>query len=468
MRSHRRGLLLRSVTLGLVQVVASQTFAPPTLPPPPSPPPSPPPPSPPPSPPPPSPPLPQLTPPLAPPPLNATNNATWSNVSLYNETLDNATLVDAVLFDPGLKCTALPAWGFGVGVLMGVAGSIGINVGQNMQATALDELPEELKSKPHKSKLWMWGMVIFIVFSLINFAALALAPASILTPLESIQFVTNIFYNKFVNKAKISWAMQGGTWLTVLGTVFTVIFGPVGVPCHSVRTLENYWSRPTWLVYLIISLAIAIGSYVTHIVYTRKMKLVRVQTGEPEPWAHEMVLPVSFTLYSSLAGGAQMIVQSKVFSELLAMIFQGNLTIFTGWLLYVEIVLVVACGIIWIVKLTECLGLYNPLLILPLMVGTYILFGGVRAQLPATPPSPLSRPASHSFPPSPQPPISPRIACSADRTACPPRLRVASSSRSSSSWAHANLVRTRRARSGSRLAGSCTFLAWSSCWLGST
>ena len=368
----RRGLLLRSVTLGLVHVVATQNFS--------LPPPSPPPPSPPPSPPPPSPPQPQLTPPLAPPALNATNNATWGNVSLYNETRDNATLVDdAVLLDPGLKCQALPAWGFGVGVLMGVAGSIGINVGQNMQATALDELPDELKSKPHKSKLWMWGMVIFIIFSLINFAALALAPASILTPLESIQFVTNIFYNKFVNKKMISWAMQGGTWLTVLGTVFTVIFGPVGVPCHSVRTLENYWSKPTWLVYLIISLAFAIGSYVTHIVYMRKMKLVRVQNDAPAPWAHEMVLPVSFTLYSSLAGGAQMIVQSKVFSELLAMIFQGNFTIFMGWLLYVEIVLVVTCGIIWIVKLTECLGLYNPLLILPLMVGTYILFGGVRA-----------------------------------------------------------------------------------------
>ena len=368
----RRGLLLRSVTLGLVHVVATQNFS--------LPPPSPPPPSPPPSPPPPSPPQPQLTPPLAPPALNATNNATWGNVSLYNETRDNATLVDdAVLLDPGLKCQALPAWGFGVGVLMGVAGSIGINVGQNMQATALDELPDELKSKPHKSKLWLWGMVIFIIFSLINFAALALAPASILTPLESIQFVTNIFYNKFVNKKMISWAMQGGTWLTVLGTVFTVIFGPVGVPCHSVRTLENYWSKPTWLVYLIISLAFAIGSYVTHIVYMRKMKLVRVQNDAPAPWAHEMVLPVSFTLYSSLAGGAQMIVQSKVFSELLAMIFQGNFTIFMGWLLYVEIVLVVTCGIIWIVKLTECLGLYNPLLILPLMVGTYILFGGVRA-----------------------------------------------------------------------------------------
>ena len=51
--------------------------------------------------------------------------------------------------------------------------------------------------------------------------------------------------------------------------------------------------------------------------------------------------------------------------------------IFTTWLLYVEILLVSVCGMIWIFKLTECLALYQPLLILPLMVGTYILFGGV-------------------------------------------------------------------------------------------
>jgi hypothetical protein len=32
---------------------------------------------------------------------------------------------------------------------------------------------------------------------------------------------------------------------------------------------------------------------------------------------------------------------------------------------------------IWMIRLTQCLGLYNPLIILPLMVATYILFGGV-------------------------------------------------------------------------------------------
>jgi hypothetical protein len=36
-----------------------------------------------------------------------------------------------------------------------------------------------------------------------------------------------------------------------------------------------------------------------------------------------------------------------------------------------------ATQVLWAVKLTECLALFDPLLILPLMVGVYILFGGI-------------------------------------------------------------------------------------------
>ena len=38
---------------------------------------------------------------------------------------------------------------------------------------------------------------------------------------------------------------------------------------------------------------------------------------------HDYIAPITFTLSSALLGGSQMIVQSKVFSELLSMIFQG-------------------------------------------------------------------------------------------------------------------------------------------------
>ena len=50
--------------------------------------------------------------------------------------------------DDGRECAELPEWGFAIGVCMGVVGSIGINIGQNIQALGLQELPELDRAKP--------------------------------------------------------------------------------------------------------------------------------------------------------------------------------------------------------------------------------------------------------------------------------------------------------------------------------
>ena len=283
-------------------------------------------------------------------------------------------------------CQALPSWGLLVGVAMGVAGSIGINIGQNLQAAGIMKLEEQKAMaiakgvekaatdfKPHKSRQWIVGLVIFIAFSLINFAAFALAPASVLTPLESIQFVTNIFYNRFVNRVRITRDMYLGVTITVVGTILTVVFGPEGgSSCHSIATLEGYWRSWLWWAWMVLSVSIAVSAYVAERLLRR-----RLAAGDKRAPRTTLLLPLSFTLYSALAGGAQMIVHSKVLSELLALAFQGRTEVFAEPLLYGTIVLVVVCGCIWIVQLTRCLSMYNPLLILPLMVGCFILFGGV-------------------------------------------------------------------------------------------
>ena len=259
-----------------------------------------------------------------------------------------------------------------VGVGMGVIGSIGINVGQNLQAAGIQALSLEERTQPHKSKTWIIGTATFVLFSLINFAALALAPASVLTPLESIQFVTNVVYNRVINKAVVSMRMLVGVACACAGTVLSVVFGAQPAGCHSLPQLHGFWASAVWWVYLAISLSIAVAAFVTLQIYTRRMN----KELPPLPGG-VLVRPLAFTFSSALAGGAQMIVHSKVLSELLAMLFQGQVAPLKSWLLYVELVLVITCGIIWVVKLTECLGLFDPLLILPLMVGTYILFGGV-------------------------------------------------------------------------------------------
>lgn len=259
---------------------------------------------------------------------------------------------------------------------MGVFGSIGINFGQNLQADGIQGLPVELReTMPHKSHKWRVGMAIFILFSIVNFAALAFAPASILVPLESIQFVTNVAYSYFVHRKRVTLRMLLGVGFACVGTVVTVVFGAQGSGCHSLRELSGTWYSPVWWSFCGSSIFVAFAALRVHIVYERELR------AGNSPWLHRYVQPLTFTLTAALLGGAQMIVQSKVFSELLAKLFQGELAVFTSWIFYVSLLLVVGCGMIWVVKLTQCLGLYDPLLILPLMVATYILFGGVAGGL---------------------------------------------------------------------------------------
>ena len=218
-----------------------------------------------------------------------------------------------------VACEALPSWGLLIGVAMGVFGSIGINIGQNIQARGIAQLDEAGLDveKPCRSRTWVAGLSIFITFSLVNFAAFGLAPASVLTPLESIQFVTNIFYNRFVNGVTITGGMHAGVSLTVVGTLLTVIFGADGGGgCNSVATLESYWTAWPWWLWLGVSLSSAASAYAAHRLIHRK--LARGERIE----RHAIWLPITFTLYSALAGGAQMIVHSKILSELLGLIVQ--------------------------------------------------------------------------------------------------------------------------------------------------
>jgi len=271
----------------------------------------------------------------------------------------------------GIVCEELPTWGVPVGIAMGVVGSIGINIGQNLQATGLAAMAEEDRAHPHRSRMWRLGMAIFVLMSLVNFAALALAPASILTPLESLQFVTNIFYNRFVNKKVVSYLMVGGVTCALTGTVFAVVFGPPGGGSHSIDDLATFWAAPTWWVWFLTTLSIAAGAFAINVFCTERAK-----KGH-RPKSYAIVLPISFTLASALGGGSQLIVHAKAISVLLSQLFQGDVAILASWLFYVELSLVIACGVFWIVRLTECLALFDPLLILPLMIGSYVLFGAV-------------------------------------------------------------------------------------------
>ena len=59
------------------------------------------------------------------------------------------------------------------------------------------------KKSPFKSITWVIGTIIFVTGSLLNFASYAFAAQSMLASLESVQFVTNLIFGKFMLGAHV-------------------------------------------------------------------------------------------------------------------------------------------------------------------------------------------------------------------------------------------------------------------------
>ena len=88
----------------------------------------------------------------------------------------------------------------------------------NVEFDPLDPPPIE----PSQSRVWCVGTAVFIGGSLLNFASYTLAAQSLLASLESIQFVSNLIFGKFVHYNVVTKKMIGGTALIMCGVLLTI------------------------------------------------------------------------------------------------------------------------------------------------------------------------------------------------------------------------------------------------------
>lgn len=262
----------------------------------------------------------------------------------------------------GIICTIL-------GVTIHVVGSVGINIGQNIQAMGLNSLP--VGGKPCSSKTWRAGMAIFILSSLVTFGALALASAALLVPLESVQFVVNILFGRIVNKRPISCKMVLGILVIIVGIVVLVAFGPNESACFTEPQLREFWTRAIWWVYMISTFGVAAVLYIVWRWYS-----FRRRDGQMLPYGG-VLEPIFFTLSSALFGGGQMIVHSKLLAEIAELTVGSGENFLANWFFWLELVLTSVFGIYWLFRLSQCLGMYDPLFIIPLMQTAFIVLGSI-------------------------------------------------------------------------------------------
>lgn len=302
-----------------------------------------------------------------------------------------------------------------LGVTLGLLGSIAINTGNNIQSLGLKGLeairspdsnnpkpkgrklsilwPERCKtapmeclnldiiksssvklkvevkdhSQPCSSITWVIGTIIFVTGSLLNFASYAFAAQSMLASLESIQFVTNLIFGKFMLKANVTKTMLIGTGLTVTGTILAVQFSSRATLNLRTDDIKKLYKNPAYIAYIILMVGMLfLLNYVYH--YYEKRK------ASENPLVHsDVIIPVSYSIWSALFG-TQSVVQAKVLAELLSAHSSGYENIFHSWFTYVTLMLWIITVAVWLSRLNNALSKFEPLLIIPILQCSFIFF----------------------------------------------------------------------------------------------
>ena len=245
----------------------------------------------------------------------------------------------------------VPGWSVPVGIVMGLSASVGINVGNNIQAMALAQMQEkEVEKKP---RIFWVGTAIFAIASILNFVAFGFAPAAVLAPLESVQFVSNLMFARFVNNEHVSLRMCAGSGLVITGTIVAIVVGPSSVAKLSIADLKALWIEPAWIGYLVGVAAAFTACMVVHVHYQRQLDAGRKLRG------YRVVLPFTFALSSAFVG-SQAVVHAKTMSELVELVFTiGPLGLLSSWFFYFACVLLFATMGMWLYRLNAALGKYD-------------------------------------------------------------------------------------------------------------
>ena len=139
-----------------------------------------------------------------------------------------------------------------------------------------------------RANVWKLGCLILVIGSLCTFASFAFAPQSMLAALGSAQFVSNVFFARFVLGETITFRIILATCIIILGQIIVIIFSAQETKAYNARRLVNLYSG-AYLGYLVFLLFFCIILYYIYDYYrAREMAMVypeyvRTRDGEIIP-----------------------------------------------------------------------------------------------------------------------------------------------------------------------------------------
>ena len=176
-------------------------------------------------------------------------------------------------------------WLFGMS--LNIFGSVMVNFGTNLMKSAhnlfeADEEEEEednnnttsSSTKKHTSvfnskNIWALGLTIFCVGCLVNFASFAFAAQSLLAALGTVQFVSNVFFAKFVLGEILTVRIVIATMIIVGGLLMAILFSNHASETYTSQDLLELYT-PGYFIFLAFLVIILIIVHSVYVLYTHK------------------------------------------------------------------------------------------------------------------------------------------------------------------------------------------------------
>lgn len=231
-----------------------------------------------------------------------------------------------------------------------------------------DVHPHNVEAKKKIISLWSVGVTIFVLGNLLTFASFGFAAQSLLASLESVQFVSNVFFVKYVHKEVVTWRMIISTASIVVGNTLVVLFSDhAAVLYSSEQLLTLYRTNTAYQAYLVVAFVMWALAHYTYTTYYKSRML-----NKKFLWQHQFLEPFSFALSSAIMG-TQAVLQSKCMSILIQDSARGD-NEFKKPTIYVVLVAWLCFVAYWLNRLNKGLELFPPLFIIPVLQVFFVFF----------------------------------------------------------------------------------------------
>jgi hypothetical protein len=225
----------------------------------------------------------------------------------------------------------------------------------------------------------MVGRVVFVVGSLFTFASFAFGAQSLIASLESVQFVSNVFFVHYVHHEAITMRMLIATISIVVGNVLVVIFAEHAAQQYtSDDMIYLYKTNNIYHGYMV--LAFLLWCFTAWVF--EKYHHARMVKRELL-WNHSFVEPFCYAVSSAIVG-TQAVLNSKCLAMLLDSTSRGDKEEFEFWYFYFILGTWLVLVSYWLARLDGGLALFPPMFIIPVMQVFFVFFailcGGIYFQ----------------------------------------------------------------------------------------